>query len=134
MVHVMMTRNVQTLTTTHQIHKEEEKDKVEKERVKTTEKDIKKDTIKTIEEDQNNEKKVYQHQKDRTNPTHQQETKIKNKELHEAVRNNPKPVYQHRKVHQEHQAKDEVKVQTDGEDHEDCQKKEYQKPHHVLTT
>ena len=129
-----MTRNVQTLTTIHQIPKEEEKDKVEKERVKTTEKDIIKDTTKTIEEDQNIAKKVYQHQKDRTDPAHQQETKIKNKELHEAVRNNPKPVYQHRKAHQEHQVKDEVKVQTDGEDHEDRQKEEYQKLHHVSTT
>ena len=128
-----MTENVQTLTTTHQIPKEKEKDKVEKERVKTTEKDTTRDTTKAIEEDQNIAKTACQHQKDRIDPAHQQRTKIKNKEHHEANLSNPEPVYQHRRAHQEHQVKEEVKVQMDGEDHEDCQKKEYRKLHHVLT-
>ena len=132
--HVLMTRNAQTLTITLQTPKEEEKGKVEREPVKTTEKDIIRDTTKAIEEDQHIAKTVHQHQKDRMDQAHQQETKIKNKEHREANLNNQKPACQHRKAHQERQVKGEVKVQMDGEDHEDCQKTEYRKPHHVSTT
>ena len=98
---------------------------------------IEKDIVKEInqeknEEDQDIAKKAPQAQKDRIDPVHQQDNK--NKKRHKANQINQRPVYQHKEAHQEHPAKDEARARMDGEDQEDYQKMEYQKPHHVTTS